>query len=161
MASAGRSRWTARTGKVTFAYASGESLVAEPTVGNFSIGGMNAENFETVKVLNRTKHDGFVEGADLVQDVSIDMQFPRETLTDPGSARLLDFFLKTGSFAGAASCDPVIKGTWRVFLDLDDGAGTTGRAELPLVEGEITITEGEEFDTVGFAGRNHLKPIFT
>ena len=76
-----RSRWHARTGKVTARFADGNSITLEPTEGNLSIGGMNAGNFENVKVLNRLQHDGFVEGTDLVQDVSIDLQMPREIFT--------------------------------------------------------------------------------
>ena len=154
-----RSRWHAKTGAVRFIYASGESLLMEPTEGNFSIGSMNAENEEHIKVTNRTRHDGFVEGPDLVQDVSIDLQMPRETLTDGAAPRLLDFLRHTGSFAAATSVDSTIL-AWHVDLDVTDGV-ISGKIRRPLVEGEFSIAEGAEFNTISFSGRNHTPPEFT
>ena len=155
------SRWTARTGTVTAKYGDGNSIVLEPTEGDFSISGMNAENFEHIKVRNRTKHDGFVEGPDLVQDVTITLQMPRETFTDAIAKKLLDFFNHTGSFAASPSVDSdaVILG-WTFQLDVTNGT-ISGQLFLPLVEGEISIAEGAEFNTITFAGRNHLPPSFT
>ena len=154
------SRWHAKTGKVTARWGLlGASLVLEPTVGNFSIGGMNAGNEESIKVMNRTRHDGFVEGPDLVQDVAIDLQFPRGVITDLVVKTIFDFFLKAGSFLGETGVDPTLKGSWVFELDVTDGVDT-GQIRLPLVEGEVSFAEGAEFDTVSFAGRNHLKPLF-
>ena len=154
-----RSRWHARTGNVTVYYASGESLLLEPTEGNLSIGGMNAGNYENIKVMNRTKHDGFVEGPDLVQDVSIDLQMPREVLTSAVAKKILDFFLHTGFYASALSADmTVVAHHWE--LDVTDGS-ISGKIRLPLVEGEISFSEGAEFNTLSFSGRNHTAPVFS
>jgi len=159
MAVSGRSRWHAKTGTVTVTYASGENLILEPTEGNLSIGGMNAGNHENTKVMNRMHHDGFVEGPDLVQDVSIDLQMPREVLTSAVAKKIIDFFLQTGFFAGAMSCDStIVAHIWE--LDVTDGS-ISGKIYLPLVEGELSFSEGAEFNTLSFSGRNHLAPVFS
>ena len=157
----GRSRWHARTGKVTAKYADGNSITFEPTEGNFSIGEMNSTNTENIKVTNRTKHDGFVEGPDMVQDVSIDLQMPREVFTSITAKTLFDFLLRKGTFATATPVDSIIPGSWEFLLDCTNNAGLSGQIRLPLVEGGFTVTEGAEFNTISFTGRNHLAPVFT
>ena len=154
------SRWHAKTGKVTARYSSGGSLTLEPTVGNFSIGNMNAANEETIKVTNRTRHDGFVEGPDLVQDVSIDLQMPRDVLTDAVVKTIFDFFLTNGSFSAETGVDATINGTWIFDMDFTDGV-TSGQIQLPLVEGELSFSEGAEFNTLSFSGRCHLAPVIS
>ncbi len=156
------SRWHARTGLVTARYKQpgGATITLKPTEGNFSIGGMNAGNFENIKVMDRTKHDGFVEGPDLVQDITIDLQVPRQVFTDPVLAILFDFFLKKGKFAAEVGVDPTLPASWEFLLNVTDGV-TSGQILLPLVEGEFSVAEGAEFYTLSFSGRNHLAPVFS
>ena len=157
------SRWHAKTTKVTARYRQpgGASITLDPTDGDTSVGPMNAANEETIKVLNRTSHDGFVEGPDLVQDVSITLKLKREELTDLVKKTVSDFFRHKGAFAAEVGVDDTIDGSWEFLIDFDDGAGLTGQMLLPMVEGEITFAEGAESHTWSFSGRNHLEPVFS
>jgi len=135
-------------------------MLLEPTEGNCSIGGMNADNFEDVQVRNRTKHDGHAEGSDLVQDISFSLEMPRETLTSAVAKRVMDAFLKKGLFLAATSVDSVIKGSWILDMDFSDGV-TTGQIRCPEVTGEISFSEGTETNTLDFSGRCFQAPVWS
>lgn len=157
---ANRSRWHGRTSALTLRYPSGEFLLLEPTEGNYAIGGMNAQNFEDVQVRNRTKHDGHVEGPDLVQDISFTLEMPREVLTSAVAKTIMDAFLKKGLFAGATSVDPVIDGSWILDFNVTDGV-IAGQIRCPEVTGEISFSEGAETNTLDFSGRCFQAPEWT
>lgn len=132
----------------------------EPTEGNLGIGGMNADNFEDIQVRNRTKHDGHVEGPDLVQDISFTLEMPRELLTNAVAKTLMDFFLKKNLFAGATSVDDVITGSWILEADVTDGV-IAGKITCSEVTGDISFSEGTETNTLEFSGRCFVAPVFS
>lgn len=141
-------------------YQSGEFLLMEPTEGNLSIGGMNADNYEDIQVRNRTRHDGHVEGPDLVQDISFTLEMPRELLTNAVAKTIMDFFLKKNLFSGATSVDTVITGSWILEADVTDGV-IAGKIACNEVTGDISFSEGAETNTLDFSGRCYLAPIFS
>ena len=157
---ANRSRFHARITSLTLRFASGEFMLMEPTEGNVTVGGMNADNFEDIQVRNRSKHDGHVEGPDLVQDVAFTIEFPRETTTEAAVKRIKDAFYKTGIFAGASSVDTVITGSYILDIAWSDGV-ISGQLRLPEVTGDISFSEGAESNTFDFSGRNFVAPVWT
>ena len=154
------SRFHAKVGTLRMEYASGEGFTFRPTEGNISISNMNADNFEAIQVRNRGEHDGWVEGPDLVQDVSFDLEMPREDFTSGVQGTITDFFNKTGTFASATSVDDTIAGSWKLFASWSAG-GKSGKIELPEVVGTHDISEGAESNTLSFSGQNVVKPVLT
>jgi hypothetical protein len=150
------SRYTRRLTSVRFEDANGLGMTVEPTEGDFTLGEMNAENVEHLKVMNRDQHDGFVKGADLVQEFSITVQMKNEALTHAVNARIIDFLQKRGSFSAAVSMDSTIW-AWKTILTFNDGTTSTTRT-LPLCEGGHTLTEGMPSNTFQITGRNHSAP---
>jgi hypothetical protein len=147
------SRWTSRLTTVRFEDAGGLGLEWGPGPGDLSIGNENAENAEHIKKLDRGKHDGFVLGDDLVQDLSITAELPNESLTHATLARLHDFIKRQGSFAAAVSVDPCIW-AFKVIVTFDDGVTTTTKT-CPIVEGEHAFAEAKEGSTLAVSARNH------
>lgn len=148
------SRWTSRLATVKVRDQSGAfEWTAGPGPGDLSIGGENAENAEHIKKLDRGKHDGFVLGDDMVQDVSLTIELPNIALTDALENRAHDVFKRQGLWAAAVSVDPTI---WAFIMEitLSDGVITTMKT-LPIVEGEGSFAEAKEGSTFNFAGRNH------
>ncbi len=156
----GRSRFHARITTLRVLYASGEFMDIEPRQGNITVNNMNADNFEDVRVKNRTKQDGHVEGPDLEQDVAFTIEMERATTSEAAAKRIKDVFFKTGIFAGATSVDDVIAGSWIFEIDWSDGT-TSGQLQLPEVTGTISFSEGETSNTYDFSGRNVQAPVWT
>lgn len=147
-------RWTSRLTTVVIKDQSGAFVfTVSPGPGDLSTGGENAENTEHIKKLNRGKHDGFVLGDDMVQDVSITVELPNITLTEAAADRLHDVFKKQGKWAAAVSVDPTI---WAFIVEVTFNDGVTiTKKTLPIVEGEGAFSEAKEGSTFNFSGRNH------
>ena len=146
-------RWTSRLTSVRCEDAVGLGITFGPGPGDLSIGEENAENAEHIKKLDRGKHDGFVLGDDMVQDLSMTIELRNETLTEAALARYTDFIKRQGSFAAAQSVDPTIW-AFKLIAKFDDGV-TVATKTCPIVEGGAAFTEAKEGHTFSFAGRNH------
>ncbi len=147
-------RWTSRLTSLKIIDAS-DAFVFEvsPTPGDLSVGGENAENAEHIKKFNRGQHDGFVVGDDLTQDISITLELPNTSITDPIVGRAHDVFKKQGSWTNAVSVDPTI---WAFKMELTFSNGvTTAIKTIPIVEGMGSFAEAKEGSTFNFAGTNH------
>lgn len=147
------SRWTSRLTTVRFEDAGGLFIEWGPGPGDLATGNENAENAEHIKKLDRGKHDGFVVGDDLVQDVSITAELPNESLSDAILKRLHDFVKRKGAFSAAVSVDPTVW-AFKVIATFDDGV-TVATKTCPIVEGESAFAEAKEGSTIAFSGRNH------
>lgn len=150
-------RYTRRLTSVRFQDANGLGIDLDAHDGDVSIGEANAENAEHVKVMDRDRHDGFVLGADLVQDCSITVHQKNQSLTSAVSARIEDFLKKRGLFAAAVSVDPTIW-AWETILTFDDGTTSTTRT-LPICEGGSSLQVGAPHNTIAISFRNHGAPV--
>lgn len=147
-------RWTSRLTSVTIEDQSGAfTWTTSPGPGDLSVGGENPENAEHIKKLDRGKHDGFVLGDDMVQDVSLTLELPNVELTDAIANRAHDVFKKQGLWAAAVSVDPTVW-AFKMIVTFSDGVTTTTKT-LPIVEGEGSFSEAKEGSTFNFSGRNH------
>jgi hypothetical protein len=148
------SRFTKRLTSVRFEDAAGLGMSVTPTDGDFSVGETNAENAEHIKVMNRSVHDGFVLGDDMVQEFSITLQMKNESLTSAVQARIVDFIQKRGTFASATSVDSTIW-AWKTIITFNDGKGNVATRTLPICEGGHSIAEGAPTNTISITGNNH------
>jgi hypothetical protein len=153
------SRYTRRLTSLRFEDAAGLGIDITPYDGDFSSGEGNAENAEHVPVMDRDQHDGFVLGADLVQDLSVTVHMLNQSLTHATNARILDFMHKRGSFASATSVDPTIW-CWKAIATFNDGT-TTATRTWPKCEGGAAIAVGAPHNTITITARNHLATIDT
>jgi hypothetical protein len=147
-------RYTSRMTTVTFRDSgAGSSITVGPGPGDLSIGEVNADNAERIRVLDRGTFDGFVVGDDLEQDVSITIGVENQSLTEASLARIRDFVMKTGSFAAAVSVDSLIW-AFEAVVTMNDGT-TTATMILPRVQGSISFSEAKEGHTFSFSGTNN------
>lgn len=156
------SRFTKRLTSVRFEDAAGLGMTVTPTDGDFSIGETNAENAEHIKVMNRSQHDGFVLGDDMVQEFSITLQMKNESLTSAVNARIVDFLQRRGTFgpSNTTSVDDTIW-AWKTIVTFNDGKGNVATRTLPLCEGGHSLAEGAPTNTISITGNNHAAPIDT
>jgi hypothetical protein len=151
------SRYTRRLTLVRFEDSAGLGIDVTPTDGDFSQGEGNAENAEHVKVMDRDQHDGFVLGADQVQECSIVVHMKNESLTHAAQARIEDFVKKRGLFENAQSVDDTIW-AWVTILTFDDGTTSTTRT-LPICEGGSSLAVGAPHNTINIGFKNHGAPV--
>jgi len=148
-------RWTNRLITVKFKDAAGspDEITVGPGPGDLSIGETNAENVEHIRVLNRGQFDGFVQGDDLEQDVSITIELENQSFTDASADRIRDWVMKSGSFNAATSVDSTI---WAFKMEITATDGTnTATMTLPYVQGSVDFKEGKEAVTMTFSGTNN------
>lgn len=153
-------RYTRRLTSLRFEDANGFGLEISPMDGDWNAGEGNAENAEHVPVNDRDQHDGFVLGADLIQDLSVTLHMLNQSLTHANNARILDFIHKRGSFANAVSIDDTIW-AWKAIATFNDGKGNIGTRTWPKCEGGASLAVGAPHNTITVNARNHLAVIDT
>lgn len=153
------SRFTRRLSSVRFEDANGLGMEITPTDGDFSMGQVNKENAEHVKCFNRDQHDGFVLGADQVQEWSIVLHMANQSLTHATQDRVMDFIHQRGAFAAAVSVDDTIW-AWKIVISFDDGTNVGSRT-LPICEGGESLALGAPHNTITVSGNNHGIPVDT
>ena len=146
-------RWTSRLTSVRFEDSLGAGMTVGPGPGDLTVGEQNAENAEHIKKLDRGQHDGFVLGDDLVQECSITVEQPNQTITDAAAARLTDFLKRQTFFSAASSVDSTIW-AWKTIATFTDGV-TTATVTLPVCEGGFALAEAKEGSTLSVTFRNH------
>lgn len=148
-------RWTSRLISIKFldGGSPADEITVGPGPGDVAIGETNAENTERIRVLNRGQFDGFVQGDDLEQDVSITIELENQTFTDASNDRIRDWVMKTGSFNAATSVDPTVW-AFRMQITATDGTNTATMT-LPYVQGSVDFKEGKEAATMTFSGTNN------
>ncbi len=150
-------RFTRRLASVRVEYSAGVGMTLTPGEGNLSVGPTNASNRQRIPVYDRDAHDGFIEGQDLVQDLSITLQMRNEAVTSSVANRVFDFFKKEGNFSTATSRDATITDCFRTIVTFSDGTTTTGFV-YPKCEGEVAWAEGQP-NTIQITIRNHVEPV--
>lgn len=155
------SRFTHRHVSLTLEDGTGTPLTfaVGPGPGDMSVSEVNASNKEVIRVLNRGAHDGFVDGDDMVQDVSISIAMPSAALTSGSVGTAMDFFRKQGTYAAGVSLDATIW-AFKAKVVISDGT-TTANIEYPLCEGALSWAEAKEGNTISIGFRNYVTPVVT
>lgn len=148
-------RMSSRNTTVRFEDNLGAGLTVGPGPGDFSHGATNAENTEKVRVMDRGRFDGHVEGEDLEQEWSITTQLRNEAQTDAVAARLQDFLRREGSFAGleSVSSNPDVW-AFQVIVTMTVG-GVTATRTLPHCLADHAFAEALEGNTLSVSGTNN------
>lgn len=140
---------------VRFEYLGGDGLTVGPGDGAISVDARRTNFRDKLPVQNRGTFDGFNEGPDQVQSMTITIRQENQSITSAVAARIEDFLNKTGLFAGSQDTSDV-PGTFRMIITYDSGAAGTKTWEV--CEGEYAEAHAFPSNTYALTVRMYTQP---
>lgn len=142
----------------------GVTLDLRPTDGDVSISNwMLYGNAETMESRHRGTHDGLFEGDDVVQEVTLNLRLPSQSVTHATSARLWDW-IRSGRKGVTTLTSVETSGAdvkaWKLRLSFNDGTNS-GSILLPKIVLKGDFAEGKDGHTIAMSGTNYVAPTVT
>ncbi len=160
-------RWSVKDCTVEIEDSSaGYNMVVGPGEGTFTVDGLEEDNSEAIAKYDRGTFDGFMEGPDVQQTFSIELELEIQTLTHASQDRIKDAVCGTGLWAwtptsGPTSCDPANQ-KWapKIRVTWSRGAVTT-TLTLPCCRVKGGISEDAAGLKFSLSGTNYVVPTWT
>lgn len=156
-------RFSSRSTKVHMLGGAGVGIQIGPGPGDFSHGQTNAENTEKLRVMDRGRFEGHVEGDDLEQEWSLTVGQRNEAATNALLPIVLDFVQRTGIFDEDTGSTPVQSvdanpdvWAWKTIVTMLLG-GTSATFTLPQCIGGYSFSVAKEGNSIALSGTNNGK----